>query len=269
MNLFRIKDGQLLPNVPGCETIEHVRLKNGTRASYVDLNRPDLGLVPHDGEEIVVVADSHEPFHFVRFGSMVSTALCDNERCEILLFRACNEDNGLETVIVAVSAYDTLVQDGWRIVSGEKWEQVGRERCLVRRFPNLAAAQAAMTTPGEFIVPTEEIDGWKGLIVHGGDVVANSNINSDHEQIANMLGVPDGWDIEKIHDDQPWSARSVFEHDSPFRKAFLSDRCTFVRARVTSDGGVFLVLDVYDGENGRKFFGRQFSHEEARESLSL
>ena len=251
MSLFIIRNGQLMPANPSHTSVQDVVKECGYVTAFVGEGPPYA--VPLNEEEVVVVADAIQQLHCVREGVVVSSAYADNDPCELLLFRVTNEDEGGEVQIVAISVKNVTKSDGWKIIGQENWVRVGPENALVRSFPSVEEAQAALVDNRFVFLTTDEVAGWTGIVVHG--YMQVEPITAEHPKVVEMLGIPKEWmalegsfrKLKNVIDDE----QSSFEKSAKIVRVIMTD------------AGIFLVVMQNDGMNGIKYFGREFAREEA------
>lgn len=223
--------------------------------------------LPGDDELTVFVADANPPMFKLGQHDVVrvSTGVIADD---LFVARAHDTDRN-ETVLIATTSERTIdiANGAFVVLSLNEWKQMPEWLELVRIFRNPIEAEAA-TRNGTVIIPWSGFDGWQGVLVHGAQIdddVALDPSRMSELSLEAMIGVPDGISIEHHITNATWSDIAADENDNPFKVIDVH----VSRIVVTKDGGVYVLVELNDGEHGRKIVGRHFSHSEAKERLSL
>lgn len=262
--MFIIRNGTLLPPEGFASLGE---------ALHVD--RLVERVAPSPGEMCVVVASAACPVVAIPRG-VVTDVTSDQAETDVRLLWARNEDDGGREVAVA---WDDLpvtrswivpnTKEGnavrrWTLLSFDAWSRMPFGNEPVRLYRN--AEEASSAFHGDVVyLPVSDPDGWQGIVAHGYSLYNGNSPWSHKSPLREMLGLPEGILIESLPNNNVRS-RHVFP-DQPDQ--YDVNGAWVVRAAVTPDGGIHLTLCMGDGAYGYKFVCRAFSHDEARECLSL
>ncbi len=280
MPLFHIRNRRLVPASGGQLASDHLDLDtfNEVLAQF----GCDSTSEPSEEGIVVLVSGGQPPIRSVPKEVIVVANIIDASDAtqEVYLFWAVDEDDEDKEVIVVYNAHLARPpRKGYR--EHQYWWKVGFDEWLrdiedcdylwVRAFRSAVDASAYVLDEGFVFIPTE-IEGWRGAAIHGENVRERSEelISGRDPRIVKAMGMPDGFDLKApfeaaVREENPgylWMLK-LTKKEGVAVPSIMSES-PIERVVVTADGGIFIVVRVYEGEDGYKLLGRQFTHEEAK-----
>lgn len=254
---FVIRDRHLQPSSSDFADLE------AALAHFKDNDIVVQSPAPSSDEPVVVLSHGINPICAVPPKDVITRV-----REDFLLFWARDEDREGEEVVVVWDDYDIHSNEdwAWAIVSIDQWAELKDSKGLVRLFNNAQEARDFVHDDGMVLIQFSEKEGWREVVVHKHDIEAcDAIVGCVDPRVLEALDVPNGPEIRRSYSDGTVEIGEILNGPVP-----SSDiPATVVRIVIDDQGGVHVVFETGDEYNGRRFFGRRFSHEEAVRLLKL
>lgn len=225
---------------------------------------------PPDVNEIAILIPDLGTDLFALEREKVTVIPADDLADTISVFCARDEDNGNRSVIVATTQLEEIEGGDveFTVLPVGVWMRLAEtEGACIGAFGSPSEAQHHITN-GCIALKCNEQHGWQGIAVHGKQVDGEGwDVMQDFlataPQHASLVPIPDGI-VARQYESLYWD-----DIATPGNRTFGEDGADVIKLVFMKSGGVYVLVEAKDGEHGRKLLGRLFSHDQAKENLTL